>query len=147
MIFGDPFYFEQSFVAVDRWLAEVEADNSDRPLAERIIANKPADIHDQCSDGLGHKLADEVCVELLRTPYAYGTARTVAGAAHYATNYACTLKPFHAMMITAWCRSLKISGSSLKRCLLRVSVIMSNQVWGSSPRPCPGLPTRQATDR
>ncbi|WP_372865057.1 DUF6351 family protein [Spongiibacter sp.] len=91
---GDPYYFEQGLLAMDRWLAAIEADPSAAPLAARIVANKPADIHDQCSDGLGHKVADEVCVEQLRTPYAYGTPRTVAGADHYATNYDCRLRPF-----------------------------------------------------
>nr|MBV6628391.1 hypothetical protein [Oceanococcus sp. HetDA_MAG_MS8] len=94
LIFGDPFYFEQSFYAMDRWLTAVEADVSGSPLSERIIANKPTDVHDQCSNGLGLKVADEICVELLRTPFAYGTARTVAGADHLATNYDCQLKPF-----------------------------------------------------
>lgn len=92
-LFGDPYYFEQGLLAMDRWLGAIEADNSSAPLAQRIVSNKPEDIHDQCSNGLGQKIGDEVCVELLRTPYAYGTPRTVAGADHYATNYDCQLKP------------------------------------------------------
>lgn len=93
-LLGDPYYNSQGLVAMDAWLAAVEADNSDTPLAEKLVNNKPADMHDQCTDGLGHKIGDEVCVELLRIPYAYGTPRTVAGANENATNYECQLKSF-----------------------------------------------------
>lgn len=92
-LFGDPFYFEQGLLAMDRWLAAVEADRSDDTLARKIVANRPEDVHDQCSDGLGHKIADEICVEFLRHAYAYGTPRTIAGANKYAMNYECQLKP------------------------------------------------------
>ncbi len=93
-LIGDPWYFPQSFYAMDRWLAAVEADRSDAPLAEKIVRNRPADVHDQCSNGLGQKIADALCVELLRPAYAYGTPRTAAGADRHAMNYDCQLKPF-----------------------------------------------------
>ncbi len=93
-LIGDPYFFEQGLVEMDRWLRAVENDSRDLPLATRIVDNRPEDIHDQCSDGLGHRVSDEVCVELVRTPYAYGTPRTVAGADEFAMNYDCQLRPF-----------------------------------------------------
>ncbi len=93
-LFGDPYYFQQGLLAIDRWLAAVEADRGDDPLPVKITANRPADVHDQCSDGLGHKIADEICVEFQRDAYNYGTPRTVAGADIYASSLSCQLKPF-----------------------------------------------------
>lgn len=95
ILIGDPYFFEMSLLAMDRWLTAVEADTSDTPLPAKIINNKPEDIHDQCSNGMGTMIADEMCNDLIRTAYAYGTPRTVAGADEYATNYECQLKPFN----------------------------------------------------
>ena len=36
---------------MDRWLAAVEKDTRDVPLSRKIVDDKPADIHDQCTDG------------------------------------------------------------------------------------------------
>lgn len=93
-LLGDPYFYVEALDALDRWLAAVEQDGSQTSLAEKIAANRPSDVHDQCSSGAGQKLGDEICLDLLRTPFAYGTPRTVAGADEYASNYACQLKPF-----------------------------------------------------
>ena len=37
---------EAAFVAMDRWLAAIDADTSDRSLAKKIVANKPAELRD-----------------------------------------------------------------------------------------------------
>ncbi|MDD3763448.1 MAG: DUF6351 family protein [Nevskiales bacterium] len=91
---GDLNYVYQGITAMDRWLSAIEQDVTDRPIAEKIVANKPADIHDQCSDGLGQKILDDVCVDLVQPLYAYGTPRTVAGDDIYGYSLECQLKPF-----------------------------------------------------
>ena len=48
-LMGDPNYVSDGIVAMDRWLAAVEADTSDKSLAEKIVANRPEDIQDKCS--------------------------------------------------------------------------------------------------
>jgi hypothetical protein len=52
-LIGDPNYTVQSLVAMDHWLSEIEQDTSDTPLAQKIVFHKPAEVHDQCSDGVG----------------------------------------------------------------------------------------------
>jgi hypothetical protein len=37
-----------SFDVMDRWLAAIEADNSNKKLAAKVVANKPADAFDAC---------------------------------------------------------------------------------------------------
>lgn len=92
-LIGDPHYVVQSLFAMDRWLAAVQADGSSRPRAEKIIANKPADIHDQCSDGAGHKVLDEVCPELIQMRFS--TPRQVAGGPITDDVMKCQLKPLN----------------------------------------------------
>jgi hypothetical protein len=40
--------FVAGVLAVDRWLSAVEQDDSDRTLAEKLIANRPGDVTDTC---------------------------------------------------------------------------------------------------
>jgi hypothetical protein len=86
---GDPNYTVQSLVAMDRWLSQMEQDTSVTPLAQKLVANKPADIHDQCSDGAGNKVLDDICPGIP----VYGTPRTVAGDVDTADTMKCQLKP------------------------------------------------------
>ncbi len=92
-LIGDPNYTVQSLVAMDRWLSEIEQDTSDTPLPQKVVAHKPADIHDQCSDGAGHKVLDEVCPDPVIP--VYGTPRTAAGDVDTADNMKCQLKPLN----------------------------------------------------
>ena len=92
---GDLDNVHASLTAMDRWLSAVEADISDASLAEKIVRNRPDDVHDQCSTGAGQVLVGEVCVDLLRPLYAYGTPRTVAGEENTADNLECQLKPLN----------------------------------------------------
>jgi hypothetical protein len=91
---GDLNYVYQGITAMDRWLAAIEQDAGAAPLAQKIVADKPADIHDQCSDGAGQKILDDICVDLVEPVYAYGTPRTVAGDNNTADNLECQLKAF-----------------------------------------------------
>lgn len=84
---GDLNYMNESLLAMAKWLDAVEADNSDSPLAQKIIANKPLSVQDQCSGVPG-----QMCPEALMM--VYGTPRTVAGADKYGDQVQCQLRPF-----------------------------------------------------
>jgi hypothetical protein len=88
---GDVQYTTQGLVAMDRWLSAVEADHSGKPLSQKLIADRPADIHDQCSDGLGQVLpGTEACQALVQ---AYQTPRMVAGEPIATDDNKCRLRP------------------------------------------------------
>lgn len=94
-LIGDLNYVYQGLTAMDRWLSAIEQDNGPAPLSEKIITHKPADVHDQCSDGAGHKILDDLCVDVVLPVYAYGTPRTLAGDGITGDSFECTLKPFN----------------------------------------------------
>jgi hypothetical protein len=82
---------------MDRWLAGVERDGSDRPLAERIVANRPADVQDRCSQIPGVEQVSvpgvgRVC-EQEHVQSRYGTPITVAGESIATDTNKCVLKP------------------------------------------------------
>ena len=89
-LIGDAGYTTEALLAADRWLSAVEADRSRKPLAQKIIDNKPADVRDKC-DPEG-TTSPEGC-EAVIAPNVYGTPRTVAGDAITTDNAACRLKP------------------------------------------------------
>ena len=45
---GDPDSLNAAFDVVDEWLASIEADRTDRPLAEKVRRNRPAEAVDAC---------------------------------------------------------------------------------------------------
>lgn len=102
-LIGDARYAINGLIAMDRWLAAVEADRSRKPLPQKILDNRPADIGDACYDGLGNKLADGLCpsaaVPGYETPFTvgvvpvYGTPRMVAGEGIATDTNKCQLKP------------------------------------------------------
>jgi hypothetical protein len=88
---GDVNYTTTGLVAMDRWLGAVDADHSSKPLAQKLVADKPGDIHDQCSDGLGQVLpGTEACQAIVQ---AYKTPRMVAGESIATDDNKCVLKP------------------------------------------------------
>jgi hypothetical protein len=90
-IFGDAVGLnELALDALVRWLDAVQADESRRPLATKVIADKPADVADACFDGIGHKLHDGICGNAV-VPV-YGTPRTVAGEPITTDQNECRLK-------------------------------------------------------
>lgn len=91
LIMGDNSCAQNSFAAMDRWLAAVEQDSGNAPLAQKIVTNKPADLKDACFDGVGQKLLDQVCGPLVVG--IYGTPRTGAGDAITTDTNKCQLKP------------------------------------------------------
>jgi hypothetical protein len=96
-LIGDPRWTTEGLVAMDRWLAAVEADDSNAPLAEKVIANRPADVQDRCSQIPGVELIalpglGPIC-ELEQVQTRYGTPRTVAGESIATDQNKCALKP------------------------------------------------------
>ncbi|HWE15328.1 MAG TPA: DUF6351 family protein [Solirubrobacteraceae bacterium] len=80
-----------SFIAMDRWLSAVERDHSATPLPQKLIRDKPADLTDECYDGLGHMLSHQLCGPAV-VPV-YGTPRMVAGEPISTDQNKCRLVP------------------------------------------------------
>src|SRR3954454_16625752 len=91
LIKGDAQCEQNSFAAMDIWLAAVEKDKSKRTLPQKIAADKPAALGDRCYDGNGNKVMDGLCGEAV-VPI-YGTPRTVAGDKITTDANKCQLKP------------------------------------------------------
>ena len=45
---GDTVYTTEALLVMDRWLADIEADAGDAPLADKVVANKPIQARDRC---------------------------------------------------------------------------------------------------
>jgi hypothetical protein len=75
---------------MDRWLAAVESDGRGVPRSRKVVEDKPADIHDQCSDGVGQTLQDHHCPAIVQV---YKTPRMVAGESIATDVNKCSLKP------------------------------------------------------
>ncbi|MEU4454393.1 DUF6351 family protein [Nocardioides sp. NPDC023903] len=71
-LIGDPSYSKEALLAMDRWLASVEADERDVPLADKVAQDRPGDLHDRCTqtqgisseDGLFLPVADPLVDDL-----------------------------------------------------------------------------------
>jgi len=48
-LIGDPSYSTDALLSMDRWLTAVEADDSDTALADKIVDDRPDDVHDRCT--------------------------------------------------------------------------------------------------
>jgi hypothetical protein len=97
-LIGDPNYASQSLFAMDRWLAAVEQDAGTKTLAQKIIDNRPEDVHDQCSDGSGHKITDDIsCSVYFSTPRAVAGDLVVVDGVEvgYADTMDCELRPMN----------------------------------------------------
>jgi hypothetical protein len=90
-IVGDTACGKTSLIAMDRWLDAVDKDTSSAPFSEKIVADKPADLTDECWAGTGIMLTRNICGEVV-VPV-YGTPRTVAGDALTTDANKCQLKP------------------------------------------------------
>jgi len=79
-----------SFDAMDEWLTAIEADTSDAPILEKIIANKPDRAVDSCFIG-GQQRTDKTECDAAY-PY-YGAPRIAAGGPTAHDNLKCELAP------------------------------------------------------
>ena len=75
-----------ALAAIDRWLAAIEADTSDTPYAAKVVRNKPADVRDQCTEGV----PQEACPLLYPSD---ASPRIVAGQPFADDWVKCQLKP------------------------------------------------------
>jgi hypothetical protein len=91
---GDVHWANEAFLAMDRWLTAVERDHSARALPRKIVADRPADIHDRCVlvAAVGPLPTDSTCLPPLAQTR-YGTPRTVAGGLATSDVNKCTLRP------------------------------------------------------
>ena len=96
-LIGDPRYTTQGLKAMDRWLSAVERDKRDLPLSTKVSADRPTDIHDQCSSIPG---VDKVAVpgvgpvcKLKEAQTRFGTPATVSGESIATDQNRCQLKP------------------------------------------------------
>ena len=73
---GDASFTDESIVAMDSWLAAVEADDRGVSLAQKILEDKPESVTDRCTNGAGQDVPASVCDETVQS---YGTPRFQAG--------------------------------------------------------------------
>jgi hypothetical protein len=96
-LIGDTSYTREGLIAMDRWLTAVEKDRRSIPLARKIVADRPDDLQDRCSQLPGVEQVDVpglgVVCELPDVQTRYGTPRTVAGEGIETDVQKCTLKP------------------------------------------------------
>ena len=71
---GDGTFVDAAIVALDEWLAAVEADTRDVTLAEKIVDNRTAE--PRCTDGAGQDVPQEFCDAAIRE---YASPRIEAG--------------------------------------------------------------------
>ncbi|HZQ88217.1 MAG TPA: DUF6351 family protein, partial [Acidimicrobiales bacterium] len=93
-IVGDVNYTRLGLVAMDRWLTAVEGDRRAIPLSRKLIDDRPRDVHDQCSDGIGQTIpgaaGEAACQAVVQL---YSTPRVVAGSPLTTDIIKCQLKP------------------------------------------------------
>jgi putative cell wall-binding protein len=89
-LFGDVNYVDQAILAMDRWLAAVEADTRDVPLAQKIVEDRPDSVDHRCTDGAGRDLPASVCDATVES---YSTPRFEAGMPLTDDTIKCELKP------------------------------------------------------
>ncbi|MDX6665313.1 MAG: hypothetical protein QOG68_1519, partial [Solirubrobacteraceae bacterium] len=89
-LMGDANYADQAILALDRWMAAVAKDPRSLSRAKKIIADKPKDIVDRCTDGAGTDQPESVCDS---TVLAYSDPQQVAGMPATDDTLRCQLKP------------------------------------------------------
>jgi hypothetical protein len=87
---GDANFASESIIAMDKWLAAIEADGRSVPLAQKILEDKPADVADRCTDGAGTDMPSSYCDAVVQS---YTTARIEAGMPFTDDVIKCNLKP------------------------------------------------------
>jgi hypothetical protein len=89
-IMGDSAFTDESIIAMDGWLAAIEKDGRDVPLAKKVLEDKPAALTDRCTDGNGHDQPAATC-DATVTPYS--DPRLEAGMPRPDDTIKCELKP------------------------------------------------------
>jgi hypothetical protein len=87
---GDPAVNAKAFDLLDTWLSRIEADRSDRPVAEKVLRNRPAAAVDACWIA-GQKITD---MQECRAVYPYWADPRIAAGGPLADNVIrCRLGP------------------------------------------------------
>lgn len=89
-LFGDATFTNESIMAMSRWLDAVFTDPSDKPLARKIVENRPADVDHRCTDGAGTDVPAVICDTLVES---YSSPRIQAGMPFTDDIGKCQLKP------------------------------------------------------
>lgn len=87
--FESPFA-SQALTVMDEWLAAIEADKTNLPLAQKVVNDKPTAAHDACFDGTGTEITDQTICQALY-PF-YAEPRIAAGEPFTGDILKCQLK-------------------------------------------------------
>jgi hypothetical protein len=87
---GDANYANEAILAMDEWLAAVEADSRKVPLVQKIVEDKPESVRERCTDGSGRELPASTCDATVQS---YSTARIEAGMSAADDTIKCELRP------------------------------------------------------
>ena len=90
-LIGDPQWANEALVAMDRWLTAVEQDGSAKPLAQKVVDDRPADVTDRCQVSAAGPACSVEELQVLQTRLS--TPRQEAGGPKANDNVACQLKP------------------------------------------------------
>ena len=91
-----PAIAEEAFVAMDRWLAAVEADTAPGSLADKVARGKPTDVTDRCYLDVGNAPpVEDLSVCEAAFPH-YGSPRIAAGGPTTHDNVRCEVTPLPA---------------------------------------------------
>jgi Tannase-like family of unknown function (DUF6351) len=91
-LIGDSTFADAAVYAEDGWLAKVYSDHRSIPLAQKIVADKPAGLTDRCTNGSGTDVPAASCQATVQS---YGTPRFAAGEPHTDDVLDCQLKPLN----------------------------------------------------
>jgi len=91
-LIGDPRWANDALLAMDGWLAAVEADRRSVPLATKIAEDRPADVTDRCVFAELASACDVPELQALQTRLS--TPRQEAGGPLANDTVACRLRPF-----------------------------------------------------
>lgn len=90
-LIGDVNWANEALVKMDEWLSAIEQDHSSRPLAEKVGADRPADVTDRCVVDQAADACDVSELQVLQTRFS--TPRQEAGGPVANDNVACRLVP------------------------------------------------------
>jgi hypothetical protein len=96
-LIGDVRWATEALLAMDRWLAAVEADRRQVPLSAKVAEDRPADVTDRCQNVPGVEMTtlpggEQVCGQPT-TQTRLSTPREVAGDDTANDRVACRLRP------------------------------------------------------
>ena len=90
-LIGSPTWATEALTKMDEWLSAVERDGSRRPLARKVVADRPADVTDRCVVGQLARACSVKQLQALQTRLS--TPRQEAGGPLANDIVACRLKP------------------------------------------------------